>query len=225
MRLARVAEFTLGAVGFLAMAGCGGAPEQGDLDSVGSESHYYDGGGWGGTWGGGDGSTSGPRRARSYINRDTGTATENPDVNLDSSCRNPDQYDVQKLSSAGTTNRNVHNDACLYKNYYAYSTSDYADTTAVFESTGVGYISACPDPDGVGPKTARTADRNGDGKADVCFQSGYQSKGTAGDFEYHARLNNDKQPGEQKVVFCYDRNANGCVDEEVKDTIRVQWTY
>lgn len=224
MRLARVVEFTLGTVGFLSIAGCGGAPEHGEIESVQSDSHYRDGGGWSGNWGGGDGSSSGPRRARSYINPDTGAATANIDVNPDSSCRNPDQYDMQKLSSPGTTDRNVHNDACLYKGYYAYSTSDYADTTAAFESSGVGYISACPDPDGAGPKTSRTADRNGDGKADICFQSGYQTKGTPGDFEYHARLNNDSQPGEQTVVFCYDRNANGCADEEVKDTIRVQWT-
>lgn len=160
------------------------------------------------------------QRARSYINRDTGAPTQNSDVNVNSSCRYPDQYDVQKLSTTGTTDRNVHNDACLYKSYYGYGgTSDYADTTAAFESSGVGFISACPDPDGAGPKTSRTADRNGDGKADICYQSGYQQKGTAGDFEYHARLNNTNQVGEQKVRFCYDRNANGCSDEEVRDTV------
>ena len=59
-------------------------------------------------------------------------------------------------------------------------------------------------PDGAGPKYAFTRDRNGDGLADLCFQSGYQEKGTPGDLEFHARLNNTTTVGTQAVVWCYD---------------------
>ena len=44
-----------------------------------------------------------------------------------------------------------------------------------------------------------------------------------GDFEYHARMNNFSDPGEQRVVFCYDRDQNGCSDESLKDRIEINW--
>ncbi len=158
-------------------------------------------------------------RASSYINPDTGAATANPDVNANSSCFNPDQYDDQKLSTAGTADRNVHNDACFL---------DYrgnkVDGPASFQSYGVGFISACPDPDGAGPKYAVLSDTNGDGRNDLCFQSGYQQTGTAGDLEFHARMNNTTTLGQQTVVWCSDANMNGCNDERNASTIQINWT-
>ena len=164
--------------------------------------------------------TNPPSRAVSYINPDLGAATENADVNRDSSCANPDRYDQQKLSDAGTTNRNVHNDACFFSGY---RNDTKVDGPATYESKGVGFISACPDPDGAGPKVAVLSDTNGDGRNDRCFQSGYQQKGTAGDLEFHARLNNSTTAGEQYVVWCYDPNQNGCADEYIKDQITIKW--
>lgn len=173
-----------------------------------------------------NGESVGPYRAVSYINPDIGEATANPNVDQESECDDPDQYDTQQQSDSGTDNRNVHNDACLFggSNFSSRGEPRF-DGPATFESTGAGYISACPDPDDGGPKTAKTRDRNGDGFADVCYQSGYQSKGTAGDTEYHARLNNyvGMQIGEQRVTFCYDPGFNGCADTNVKDQIVVKW--
>lgn len=186
-------------------------------------------------------SSYGSLRAVSYINPDIGKVTENFSVDDDSSCFSPDRYDRQRLSSAGTTNRDVHNDACFFEDssyggYGSYSVSpqshndgDYSrsdekqDAPATYQSTGVGYISACPDPDGAGPKFAIFQDRNGDGRKDFCFQSGYQEKGIAGDKEFHARLNNTNRVGNQYVVWCKDDDRNGCSDESVKDRITVEW--
>lgn len=174
-----------------------------------------------GAWGGDDGGSWGGYggvRAASYINPDTGAATANPDVDPASSCFRPDQFDRQALSPAGTATNNVHNDACFLD-----SRGNKVDGPASFQSTGVGFISACPDPDGAGPKIAILSDTNGDGRKDLCFQSGYQQKGTAGDFEFHARLNNVTMNGTQTVVWCSDNDRNGCSDESIKDTIRIEW--
>lgn len=157
--------------------------------------------------------------AVSYINPDTGAATENPDVDPNSDCFNPDQYDDQRLSDSGTANRNVHNDACFLDDR-----GDKVDGLASFQSFGVGFISACPDPDGAGPKVAILSDTDGDGRNDLCFQSGYQEKGMAGDFEFHARLNNTATPGEQNVVWCSDADRNGCTDERNTSDITINWT-
>ena len=173
----------------------------------------YDGGGYGGWYGG-----NGGVRAASYINPDTGAATANPDVDPNSSCYNPDQRDDQRLSDPGTANRNVHNDACFLDDR-----GNKVDGPASFQSFGVGFISACPDPDGAGPKVARLTDTNGDGRNDLCFQSGYQEKGVAGDFEFHARPNNTSMTGSQYVVWCADADRNGCRDEDVKDDIKIEW--
>ena len=161
-----------------------------------------------------------PSRAVSYINPDTGAATANADVDPNSSCFSPDRTDTQQLSDPGTTNRNVHNDACFFGRSWRDRDQNATkiDAPATYESRGVGFISACPDPDGAGPKVAvLSADKKS------CFQSGYQEKGMAGDEEFHARLNNDSQPGTQTVVWCYDPDRDGCSDEYVKDTISINW--
>ena len=182
---------------------------------------------------GGSGETTGSRpgafRAASYINPDGG---DNPNVNSNSSCSTPDQYDRQRTSSRASGdpgNRNVHNDACFlgdgYSSSWRYNERDRrVDGPATFESLGTGYISACPDPDNGGPKVAITRDTDGDGRVDFCFQSGYQEKGVAGDREFHARMNNDSEPGDQTVVWCYDPDRDGCDDEDIKDVVNVRWT-
>lgn len=157
-------------------------------------------------------------QAASYINPDTGAATANTDVDPQSSCYRPDQRDNQALSTPGTTNRNVHNDACFLNDR-----GEKVNGPASFQSSGVGLISACPDPDGVGPEFSRLTDTNADGRNDLCFQSAYQTKGIAGDFEFHARLNNTTTNGTQYVTWCADANQNGCRDEDVKDSISVEW--
>ncbi len=158
-------------------------------------------------------------RAVSYINPDTGAATANPDVDPNSSCFSPDQYDKQMFSNAGSAARNVHNDACFLDGGVK------VDGPASFESRGVGFISACPDPDGAGPKVALNRDTNGDGRNDLCFQSGYQQKGTAGDLEFHARMNNNTaMAGTQYVTWCADSDRDGCSDEWNKSSIRIDWS-
>jgi hypothetical protein len=173
--------------------------------------HGDDGGRYGGGYGG--------VRAASYINPDNGMPTENPDVRDDSSCARPDQKDRQRLSDPGQTNRNVHNDACFLD-----GKGQKVNGPASFQSSGAGYISACPDPDGGGPEYAKLSDTDGDGRMDLCFQSSYQTTGKAGDLEFHARLNNDSRPGTQYVVWCADADRDGCRDERVKDDIRITWT-
>jgi len=161
------------------------------------------------------GETSG--RAASYINPDIGAVTANPDVNPNSDCATPDRTDVQKISPAGTTTNNVHNDACFLRN------GQQVNGPASFQSFGNGVISACPDPDGSGPEVAVLSDTNGDGRADLCYQSAYQTGKGAGDTEYHARLNNTGPAGKQIVVFCSDADANGCRDESNTATIAIRW--
>ncbi|MGQ0608317.1 MAG: CHRD domain-containing protein [Chloroflexota bacterium] len=152
--------------------------------------------------------------ASSYINADTDLATFNENVSADSSCETPDQDDTQTVSSAGGTENNVHNDACLFD-----ALGLDVDAQVSFASSGVGVISACPDPDGSGPKTATLS-----GDALTCTLSGYQESGgaMAGDFEYHARLNSEAA-GTQTVVFCADPEGNGCGDATVSDTITITW--
>lgn len=152
-----------------------------------------------------------PRYAVSYINPDTGAATANPDVDPSSSCESPDQYDTQNLSTAGTGDRNVHNDACLFDRR-----GNDVDAPVSWESYGVGVIFRCPDPDGAGPKVAvLTGNR--------CFQSGFQTTGMAGDGEFHIRLNNTDTPGRQDVAFCYDPENNGCYDAKIVSYIGIDW--
>lgn len=152
-----------------------------------------------------------PRFAASYINPDLGAATENPDVKTSSDCSRPDRKDRQMLSTVGTTDRNVHNDACLLDRR-----GNVVDAPISWETYGVGAIFACPDPDGAGPKVAvLTGNR--------CYQSGFQATGKAGDGEFHIRLNNTDTVGRQDVAFCYDPENNGCADARVVDDIRIDW--
>ncbi len=184
----------------------------------------YDGGSYGGGgYGGGDNF-----RAVSYINPDIGAATENPDVNRNSSCFNPDRSDSQQFSNAGATNNNVHNDACFLDDR---GNKVGKGIGATYESRGVGYISACPDPDGAGPEFARLSDTNGDGRNDRCTQSSYQDRGTlgvadvAGDFEYHARVNNNTATaGTQSVRWGLDRDLNGLDYRGTSDSVSVEWS-
>ena len=186
----------------------------------------YDGswGGYGGSWGGGDNF-----RAVSYINPDIGAATANPDVNQNSSCFAPDQYDMQQFSPAGTATKNVHNDACFLDKR---GNKVGQGIGATFELRGVGFINACPDPDGAGPETAKLSDSNGDGRMDRCTQSSYQDKGVvgmddvAGDFEYHARINNNTaMAGDSDVKWGLDRDLNGLDGYRGNnDDIKVTWS-
>ncbi len=132
------------------------------------------------------------------------------------------------LSAPGQTNNDVHNDACLFGDDYrnwgdSYNNGNKVNGVATFQSVGVGYFSACPDPDGAGPRTAVLSDTNGDGRMDRCTQSGYQQKGIAGDKEFHARMNNTNMPGYQSVTFCYDPERNGCADAKYQDGIFINW--
>ena len=168
-------------------------------------------------------------RAVSYINPDTGAATANPDVNADSDCFSPDRYDNQQFSPAGTATKNVHNDACFLDKR---GNKVGQGIGATFELRGVGFINACPDPDGAGPETAKLTDSNGDGKMDRCTQSSYQDKGVVGmddvdgDFEYHARINNNTaMAGESKVRWGLDRDLNGLDGRHgTTDKIKVSWS-
>lgn len=176
-----------------------------------------------GGWGGGDNF-----RAVSYINPDIGAATANPDVNQNSSCYNPDRSDDQQFSNPGATNKNVHNDACFLDDR---GNKVGNGIGATFETRGVGYISACPDPDGAGPQFARTADTNGDGRIDRCTQSSYQDLGTVGvadrpgDFEYHVRVNNNTaSAGQQDVRWGLDRELDGLGYRGTSDSITVNWS-
>jgi len=159
-----------------------------------------------------------PARASSYIKADVGLSTFNPDVSADSDCGTPQQVDIQRV---GTTN--VHNDACLFTAEAPRNADESdVDAPASFQSLGVGFITACPDPDGGGAKTARLSDSDVDGRNDLCTQSGFQTRGTDGDREYHARLNS-ATPGGQVVLFCHDPDRDGCFDERVLSVAVVVW--
>lgn len=167
------------------------------------------------------GSFDGGFKPASYINPDIGAATANPDVNANSSCFDPDKYDMQAFSPAGTATKNVHNDACFLDDR---GNKVGENTGASFQSRGVGFISACPDPDGAGPKIAILRDLNGDGRNDSCFQSGYQDKGIAGDDEFHARLNNNTAAaGTQSVKWGRDADADGRIDGD-DENITIEWS-
>ena len=199
----KIIRFTIASTSAALLLGLAGAPAL-----------AHDGGSWSGSYDGGQ-----RGRAASYINPDIGAATANPDVDPGSSCYRPDQSDKQAFSPAGTTTRNVHNDACFLDR-----DGHKLNGPASFQSSGVGYISACPDPDGLGPQFSRLTDTNGDGRNDLCFQSSFQMKGTAGDMEFHARLNNTAMAGRQTVVWCSDADQDGCRDEWNTSTIQIDWS-
>ena len=160
-------------------------------------------------------------RPASYLNGDAG---KNADVDPGSSCTNPDQYDKQKFSSAASGNpgdNNVHNDACFLDDR---GNKVGKNIGATFVASGTGYISACPDPDGAGPAVARLRDLDGDGRNDSCFQSSYQEKGVAGDFEYHVRVNNTGTAGEQRVTWGRDDDGDGRIDGRDDADVQVYWS-
>jgi hypothetical protein len=162
-------------------------------------------------------------RATAYVRADAGLPTFNPDVNPNSNCATPDYDDVQTNSAPETTANNVHVDACLFSSGAAPSaTVSDVDVAATYEIFGAGTISACPDPDGDGPKTSVRHDHNGDGTFEHCHQSGYQSTGT-GALEYHARVNNTAGAGQTRVLFCADADQDGCLDEAVRNQIAIGW--
>ena len=164
-------------------------------------------------------STGGARRAVSYINRDAGTASQNNGIPLGSDCGTPTRHDArQHVSRTDAAENNVHNDACLLDR-----DGRKVDGRATYESYGVGYISACPDPDDGGSKTARLSDRDDDGRSDRCVQSGYQNKGVAGDRQFHARFNSRGLVGLQSIRWCYDRGETGCHDDDIQDHITIRW--
>jgi hypothetical protein len=162
-------------------------------------------------------------RATAYVRNDAGLPTFNPDVNPNSSCATPDYDDIQTNSAPGTVANNVHVDACLFSSAAPITAmvSD-VDTAVTYEIFGAGTISACPDPDGAGPKTSVRHDHNGDGTFEHCHQSGYQSAGT-GALEYHARINNTTGGGQTRVLFCADPDQDGCGDESVRNQVAIGW--
>ena len=162
-------------------------------------------------------------KAASYINGDAG---KNADVDPNSSCYRPDQYDMQAFSSAASGNpgnNNVHNDACFLDRN---GVKRGQGIGATFQASGTGYISACPDPDGAGPEVRILRDLNGDGRNDSCFQSSYQDNPAlaAGDDEYHARVNNTGMAGSQQVKWGMDRDADGRIDGYDVDSVKVDWS-
>ena len=162
-------------------------------------------------------------RAASYINGDAG---KNADVDPNSSCYRPDQYDMQKFSDPATGNpgnNNVHNDACFLDSS---GNKVGKNIGATFQASGTGYISACPDPDGGGPAIRVVRDLNGDGRNDSCFQSSYQENPAlaAGNFEYHARVNNTGMAGSQQVKWGVDRDGDGRIDGYDVDSVKVDWS-
>lgn len=161
-----------------------------------------------------------PLTPASYINPDTGKPTENPDVDPGSECETPDQTDDQPVVVDPMAD-NVHNDACLFD-----AGGARVDTQATFESSGVGTILACPDPDGMDlpgmeadDKTATLSDSDGDGGNDRCVLSGFEDANT----EYHTRLVSDTA-GTQTVNFCEDPEGDGCANAPSVDTITINWT-
>ena len=198
----------VGAVGALSLVGATSASAYGG----------YGGGGYGGgSYGGSNVKTV------SYINSDGG---KNADVTSPSNCFSPDQYDMQKFSSAASGNpgdNNVHNDACFLDGN---GNKVGKNIGASFQASGTGYISACPDPDGAGPAIRILRDLNGDGRNDSCYQSSYQENPAlaAGNFEYHARVNNTGMAGEQKVTWGMDRDGDGRIDDYYGDSIKVDWS-
>ena len=176
----------------------------------------------GGSYGGG--SYGGENfRAASYINGDAG---RNADVDPNSSCYRPDQYDMQKFSSAASGNpgdNNVHNDACFLDRN---GNKVGKNIGATFQASGTGYLSAFPDPDGAGPAIRTLRDLNGDGRNDSCFQSSFQENPAlaAGNFEYHARVNNTGMAGSQDVKWGTDSDGDGRIDGYNNDSIKVDWS-
>jgi hypothetical protein len=70
-----------------------------------------------------------------------------------------------------------------------------ANDPALFQASGVGFGSACPDPDGAGSKVAVLSKTNSNDRADLCFQGGFQEGNSADDNKFYARMNNTMTVG------------------------------
>lgn len=149
-----------------------------------------------------------PGRVVGYVRQDPGKTIFNPNVNDNSSCETPDRADAQRVSSPGTFDRQVHLDGCLFRG------AALTNGRATFESSGVGYVLVCPDPDNDGPHTSRISDIK-----QRCYESSYQPS----NHEFHVRLNNNTGPGIQTIRFCYDPDNNGCADETLVDRVTIRW--
>lgn len=145
-------------------------------------------------------------RPVAYVNPDTGMETENPGVDAGSGCEAPDQADTMALGDEGDGTGNVHVDACLFDG------ATRVDTQAAFEVSGVGVISACPDPDK--DAAAKTSTKSGS----TCVLSGFEDANT----EYHVRVVS-ATAGVQTVRFCADPEGDGCSNAEAVSTVRVTW--
>lgn len=144
-------------------------------------------------------------RPVAYINADKGMPTENPNVSGDSECETPTQRDTQPLGTEADGKGNVHVDACLFNG------STRVNTQAAFTVSGVGIISACPDPDKEGPQTSKKTGNS-------CVLSSFE----AANSEYHVRVVSGTA-GQQTVRFCADPEGNGCGDAAQASTVRVMW--
>jgi hypothetical protein len=144
-------------------------------------------------------------RPVAYINPDTGKDTENSGVSAGSGCDSPVQADTMALGDEATGAGNVHVDACLFDG------SERVDVQATFDVSGVGVVSACPDADMAGPKTAVKTD-------DRCVQGGFEQANS----EYHVRVVS-ATAGVQTVRFCADPEGNGCGDADDVSTVRITW--
>jgi hypothetical protein len=144
-------------------------------------------------------------RPSAYINPDIGMPTENPGVAASSECETPVQSDTMALGDEVSGMGNVHIDACLF------SGDQRVDTKATFEVSGVGVVSACPDSDKEGPKTATKI-------GNACLHDGFE----AANSEYHVRVVS-ATAGVQTVRFCADPESNGCVDAESVSTVQITW--
>ena len=145
-------------------------------------------------------------RPVAYINPDTGKETENPGVDAGSGCDSPDQADTAPLGDEGSGTGNVHVDACLFDGDMR------ADTQAAFDVSGVGVISACPDPD----KDA--AEKTSNKSGSTCVLSGFEDA----NMEYHVRVVS-ATAGVQTVTFCADPEGNGCSDAGDTSVVRITW--
>lgn len=144
-------------------------------------------------------------RPVAYVNPDTGKKTENPGVTATSGCDAPVQDDTMALGDEATGAGNVHIDACLFQG------QERVDVKAAFEVSGVGTVSACPDADKDGPKTATKS-------VSSCLQDGFEAENQ----EYHVRVVS-ATAGLQTVTFCADPEGNGCSDAEAVSTVRITW--
>lgn len=151
------------------------------------------------------------RQAVSYFNPEG-----NAGVDAGSSCATPDRFDTQSVTRFDDGSTNVQLSGCLLGTRD--DTSSRVDATASFETTGVGGLYACPDPDGEGPKTSVATDTDGDGLDNRCTLSGYEAASS----EYPVQLLSEIV-GTQVVLFCADANADGCADERVRSRAEINW--